>query len=261
VRRSRTVHQFESDQGTDSALAQTILRKQHEASSLELFFDLFFVGNLAVFTDIHAHVDAQCELPLTPSRSLQELTSTAVANYIGIFSILWTTWFHISIYDVRFYTDCMLSRLFKIVCFGVMTSFVGLGPVYDTIMSGGSTRAFTGLALVLMALRFMLTIQYGVVLYFVRGFHKTLIPLVLTMTIYSISGLAFLITYLVDRSAQLTGSQGATHVARWYIILGVEVIGVIVVSSTWRILSFRHTHLVERVGLLTLIVMGKRFWD
>lgn len=61
VKRSRTVHRFEHEQGTDSALAQTIFRKQHEASSLELFFDLFFVGNLAVFTDIHAHVDAQCK--------------------------------------------------------------------------------------------------------------------------------------------------------------------------------------------------------
>lgn len=60
VRRSRTVQQFEDDQGPDSALAGTIFRKQHEASSLELFFDLFFVGNLAVFTDIHAHIDAQC---------------------------------------------------------------------------------------------------------------------------------------------------------------------------------------------------------
>lgn len=60
VRRSRTVQQFEADQGPDSALAGTIFRKQHEASSLELFFDLFFVANLAVFTDIHAHIDAQC---------------------------------------------------------------------------------------------------------------------------------------------------------------------------------------------------------
>lgn len=61
VRRSMTVQQFEADQGPDSALAGTIFRKQHEASSLELFFDLFFVANLAVFTDIHAHIDAQCE--------------------------------------------------------------------------------------------------------------------------------------------------------------------------------------------------------
>lgn len=152
----------------------------------------------------------------------------------------------------------MLSRFFKIVCFGVMTSFVGLGPVYETIVSGGETRAFTGLALVLMTLRFMLTIQYGIVLYFVRGFHKTLIPLVLTMAIYAAAGIAFLITYLVDRSIpELNGIQGASHIVAWYIILGIEIAGVMVVSSVWRILSFRHTHLVERVGLLTLIVMGE----
>lgn len=58
VQRSNTVAQFEADQGTDSRLAKRIFRKQHEASSLELFFDLFFVANLAIFTDQHAHVSA-----------------------------------------------------------------------------------------------------------------------------------------------------------------------------------------------------------
>ena len=51
VIRSRTVDHYEAQQGTDSKLAKAIFRKQHEASSLELFFDLFFVGNLAIFTD------------------------------------------------------------------------------------------------------------------------------------------------------------------------------------------------------------------
>ena len=60
VGRSTTVAAFEAA-GTESALAQRIFRKQHEASSLELFFDLFFVGNLAVFTTLSAHVDMQCK--------------------------------------------------------------------------------------------------------------------------------------------------------------------------------------------------------
>jgi low temperature requirement protein LtrA len=37
----------------------------------------------------------------------------------------------------------------------------------------------------------------------------------------------------------------------------VEVIAVIGVSSRWRIVSFKQTHLVERVGLLTLIILGE----
>lgn len=58
---STSVRQFEAEQQTESSLARRIFRKQHEASSLELFFDLFFVANLAVFTTRSAHMDAQCE--------------------------------------------------------------------------------------------------------------------------------------------------------------------------------------------------------
>lgn len=61
---SKSVQQFESDARTESALAKRIFRKQHEASSLELFFDLFFVANLAIFTARSAHVDWPCELYL-----------------------------------------------------------------------------------------------------------------------------------------------------------------------------------------------------
>ena len=59
--RSTTVAQFESEgRDTESGMAHRIFRKQHEASTLELFFDLFFVGNLAVFTTKSAHVDGPC---------------------------------------------------------------------------------------------------------------------------------------------------------------------------------------------------------
>jgi low temperature requirement protein LtrA len=37
----------------------------------------------------------------------------------------------------------------------------------------------------------------------------------------------------------------------------VEAISIITVSCVWRVISFKHTHLVERIGLLTLIVMGE----
>lgn len=170
---------------------------------------------------------------------------------------MWTTWFHISIHDVRFHVDCILSRFFKLIAFLVMTSFVAMSPIYNTIADGGETAAFTGLALVLMAMRFIMVIQYAIVLYFVHGFHKTLVPLLLTISVYLITGFAFLGTYLADNGAMLTGAQGATHVIRWYIIVAVEALAVMTISCFWRVLSFRHTHLVERVGLLTLIVMGE----
>lgn len=60
LQRATTVADYDAEK-SESALANRIFRKQHEASTLELFFDLFYVANLAVFTTKSAHVDLQCE--------------------------------------------------------------------------------------------------------------------------------------------------------------------------------------------------------
>ncbi len=51
-------------------------RQRTETSNAELFYDLFFVANLTVFTAAHEVND---RLSLT--------------SYIGFFSILWFTWY------------------------------------------------------------------------------------------------------------------------------------------------------------------------
>jgi low temperature requirement protein LtrA len=43
----------------------------------------------------------------------------------------------------------------------------------------------------------------------------------------------------------------------WWVVMVLEAIVVIGVSCKWRSLSFKATHLVERLGLLTLIVIGE----
>ena len=42
-----------------------------------------------------------------------------------------------------------------------------------------------------------------------------------------------------------------------YVVVIVEALAIIAISCVWRVVSFRHTHLVERIGLLTLIIMGE----
>lgn len=254
---SKSVQQFESDARTESALANRIFRKQHEASTLELFFDLFFVANLAIFTARSAHTDWQCKFSLS-SGQLRRLTCLALFNYLGFFSILWSTWFHVSMYDVRFYVDSVLTRVFKFITFGIMVSFVGFSSLYSAILNNTTTRAFQGLAMVLFGSRILLLIQYGTVMWFVRGFDKTLLPMGLTMTVYFISAMGFLATYLSDSTTGvLMGEVGKNHVRIWYGLIAAETLAIIVVASIWRILSFKHTHLVERVGLLTLIILGE----
>jgi hypothetical protein len=45
-----------------------IIYKQHtEASTIELFYDLFFVANLAYFTAMHQHTDAECTYHYSPT--------------------------------------------------------------------------------------------------------------------------------------------------------------------------------------------------
>lgn len=42
-------------------------RERKEASSIELFYDLFFVANLTSFTTVHAIDDKESELLLEPA--------------------------------------------------------------------------------------------------------------------------------------------------------------------------------------------------
>jgi low temperature requirement protein LtrA len=43
----------------------------------------------------------------------------------------------------------------------------------------------------------------------------------------------------------------------WYIVMILEAAAVLTISSFWRMLSFKKTHLMERMSLLTLIVIGE----
>lgn len=86
-----------------------VFSQRHEANSVELFFDLFFVANLATFTAYHSITD-----------------SDYLVSYIGFFGILWATWFQITLHDVRFARDSLYERICKTVQF---IAFVGLALV------------------------------------------------------------------------------------------------------------------------------------
>lgn len=161
-------------------------------------------------------------------------------------------------YDVRFYVDSVFTRITKFITFGIMVSLVGLGSLYDSILTGALTRSFHGIALLMFGCRILWIVQYSIVLYFVRAFDKTLVPMLLTMFVYVGAAAGFLATYLTIRTqTTITGPEGVKYARIWYIIICIEAVAVIVISMIWRILSFKHTHLVERVGLLSLIIMGE----
>lgn len=94
-------------QGADHE--KLVFSQRHEANTVELFFDLFFVANLATFTTYHS------------------VTSyDYLVAYIGFFGILWSSWFQVTLHDVRFARDSIYERVCKTIQFIV---FVGLALV------------------------------------------------------------------------------------------------------------------------------------
>jgi low temperature requirement protein LtrA len=54
------------------------------------------------------------------------------------------------------------------------------------------------------------------------------------------------------------GSQNRRHIYLvWYVVMVMEAVSVIAISCFWRMLSFKKTHLMERMSLLTIIVIGE----
>lgn len=94
-----------------------VFSQRHEANSVELFFDLFFVANLATFTAYHSITDIDYLLA-----------------YIGFFGILWSSWFQITLHDVRFARDSLYERCCKTIQFIV---FVGLALVGSAFNPAG----------------------------------------------------------------------------------------------------------------------------
>ena len=62
----------------------------------------------------------------------------------------------------------------------------------------------------------------------------------------------FFFLFVVRKKADLAGGFFFR-----YIFLALETITVMGISVRWRSLSFKQTHLPERLGLLTLIILGE----
>jgi low temperature requirement protein LtrA len=156
-------------------------RIQHEATTVELFYDLFFVANLAYFTSIHQHTDA-----------------SGLNNYAKLFTMTWFTWLCVTLFDTRFAVDSVWNRFNKAVQFFVMTMWVYTGVVYDeTDDPKSDARSYRNFAITLAVGRFAIALQYFVVMYQSRVFRHTLVPVGLSGLVHAVAGTAFIIQLFV----------------------------------------------------------------
>ena len=216
-----------------------------EATTAELFYDLFFVANLTTFTSM---------LEINDRHSL--------TAYIGFFSLLWLTWYQVSLYDVRFSADSVFERSAKAFHFGVMVGFAVIGPQWKPGQEIYDYKIYKAFGLILMVSRLTLFAQYGVTLLYTKKYQKTVLPLLLVMASTLIAAIlygaltpAFPET-LLDADGYALPQYSNVYIA-WYIIAISETILTVAVSCKFTIISFKGTHMVQRMSLLSLIILGE----
>ncbi|KAF4994447.1 hypothetical protein FGRMN_5777 [Fusarium graminum] len=206
-------------------------QKHEDASLLELFYDLFFAANYTVF----------CETQGVNSHE-------RFKAYVGYFSILWITWLVTSLYDVRFVTDSLFERAARGVHLGVMVGFAVVAPKFTP--HDQDMRTMRTMSLILMVSRLCLTVEYASILWHIRKYKKQVLPMLLQI------GLNFVLAMIYLGVTFRFTDHNSNVFITWYVLAGVEVILTFAIAYIFPVLSFQGTHLMKRMGLLTVIVVG-----
>ncbi|KAH8173373.1 Low temperature requirement A [Sarocladium implicatum] len=206
-------------------------RQFEEASLLELFTDLFFAANYEVFT-----------------RTQDVIDGTSLASYIGYFGTLWITWFLVALYDVRFVTDCVFERVTRAVHLAVLIGFAVVAPKFDPADQDKSTMR--AMSIILSISRFTLGVEYLSVLWHVRKFKQALLPIGLQ------AGFSFACSFVYLGVTFRFRDHNSRAFVVWYIVAAVELVTTTAAAAWFDVLMFTRTHLMKRLTLLTVIILG-----
>ncbi|XWW93064.1 hypothetical protein V2A60_000992 [Cordyceps javanica] len=208
------------------------LQRHEEPTLLEIFYDLFFAATYNAYCDV------------------QEVTNHASFKAsIGFFCLLWLTWFNVTLFDVRYATDSIFSRLNTAIQLGVLIGFVVVAPKFNpTTQDAHTMRA---MSIILAISRFNLMGQYAWMTFHVRRYRTTRVPLLVQMAIYTVAGAVYLgITFRFEE-----GRRSHAFVT-WYCVSAAEGVASLLLSNYSPILSVGRTHLMKRLGLLTVMILG-----
>ncbi|KAJ5765658.1 hypothetical protein N7520_005217 [Penicillium odoratum] len=218
--------------------AEPRLYRRSDTTSIELFFDLFFVANLSTFTATH---------------EINNLN--ALGSYVGFLGVIWFTWLQVTLFDIRFAQDSVFERTCKALQLAVMIGFASAGTRFTTRVGNENLWAFQSLSLMLAGSRLLLAIQYTITLAFMyRPMKATSKGVAYTAMMFW--GAAIL--YLAMFFAFSRGHQVPPRIwTVWFVLFGVEMWTVMGVSCGFPEIGFQETYLNIRMGLLTLIIIGE----
>ncbi|NES23140.1 MAG: low temperature requirement protein A [Symploca sp. SIO3E6] len=200
--------------------------ESRHATWLELFFDLVFVASISVITHHLAHIHHG------------HLEGKQVILYFTEFIPVWWIWASHTLYANRFDTD---SRTHRVASLVIMFLMMTLSPFLDTGFLEYSARFvlyYGGIRVVLAAM--YLTTSYR--------FQETR-PYTQKMGVMILGGVAIALLSLLFgsplRPIIFLGS------------IGLEMIATAYLSNSADLKLVHREHLVERVGLLSIILLGE----
>ncbi|KAI8339719.1 bacterial low temperature requirement A protein-domain-containing protein [Chlamydoabsidia padenii] len=197
--------------------------EEKAASWLELFYDLFYVATLTQFTHTHVIKDW-----------------TTLGTYASWFVITWWAWISSSLYTARFDTDDVVHHIWKLI---EMCAVIGMaGSSEHFLNSPGYVYGY-------ITLKAVLVVEYSIVFIvavMIRSKSKVPLSFYIGANLVSIAlwGGSILILEM------------EIHRLLWYLGLLAEILVNIIVRGD-KTLSWAASHLAERIGLLTLIVLGE----
>jgi low temperature requirement protein LtrA len=210
----------------DNNQDKTNKNEERHATWLELFYDLVFVVTISQLSHYLLH-------------------DVSLSNFFGflfLFIPVWWSWIGTTFFATRFYSDDLGHRLLLLLQMG------GAGAMAVNISSAFNNN-FSGFALSYAFMRLILVIEYVRVFRTIKS-SESANPLVKRYIIgFSIAAIIWLISAFVPITE--------IRFALWVIGLTIDFATPISTSKLTSKFAPHISHLPERMGLFTLIVLGE----
>ena len=204
---------------------ESLVTHRH-ASWLELFFDLIFVASIGVISHslLHAH-EGEIEL--------RQLVFFALE-----FMPVWWIWASYTLYSNRFGCDNRVQKYFTLV---IIFLLVNLAAIF-----GGSVSSFQSTYILLyISIRIVISFLYMWTLVNSKRDRLYVVRMYFSVIFGSLMSAASL--FAEDQYRSLI----------FYLSVMLEMVMVVLISAPLRMLPVHRAHLVERIGLMTMILLGE----
>ncbi|KEF63305.1 uncharacterized protein A1O9_01282 [Exophiala aquamarina CBS 119918] len=217
----------------ESGEDELAFRHLRGVDTVDLFYDLLVVASLATVT-------ARSEI----------FDAATLKAYLCFFTLLWVTWLQSTLFGIRCPADSRFRHVHKAISWITMTVFVVCTMTYDIIHIPSTIQGFKALSSILITSRLILATQYIIVLWNASNQEISRLPLIYSIGSMMVSAMAFLLIFWG------LGENSGCYLA-WYGVCVAEATSIIGIFTKWRMTSANTAHLVERLGLLTVVIMAK----